>query len=473
MFALLCASMLLAPPDASVDEIVQNVMNAGQKKIGVIPVVINRQGDREATIGSLGPRGKVLANRMYEQLVEASQKSGRQRRFQVVPERVMRAALANRSLSDLSVPRKLQELAENVGDADGFVILTVDEDTATVNAQSVTSGAHSTSGETNADDDGKTISLNGNVEVIRPGDATVTSETGFQDTMTITKAAYQGESWELRRWEKGSLANTGLDMDGPGAFAAGEKSEQQQYVRLKKGLPHPALDQTFPYPIALKVEGSIREPQDIAGRAVIELNEGEEYTIMVQNDSDRDVYVALYVDGVNSINQQLVEPEKLDTKSHWYLAARSGKREIKGWFEITRDSRGQPTGQQTYKTFRVLESSGSVAAVKGFHDNIGMVTAIFYTVGMTDVPKGTADRSYGGNIVGTGEGQAGTAKLKFKKGTPRGVMLASLTLYYRTKDQLQEIQSGTSDDLLFVNSKTGNQSEAITVEETLFDFNKN
>ncbi len=469
MFALMLASLLLVPSDAAVDEVVRNVLNAGQKKIGVIPVVINRQGDREATIGSLGPRGKVLANKMYEELVEASQNGENQRKFQIVPERMMRAALANRTLSDLSLPRKLQDLAKDVGDADGFVILTVDEDTATVNAESLTTGANSTAGDDESGNDGKVITLNGSAEVIRPSDATVTGTTGFQDTMTITKAAYQGESWELRRWGKDSLENTGLDIDGPKAFSVGEASEQQQYVHLKAGLRHPAEDKTFPYPIAIKVGGSIREPQQIAGKAVIELNEGEEYAIMVQNDSDRDAYVALYVDGINTINQQLVEPERLDTKNHWYLEARSGRREIKGWFEIARDSSGQPTGQQTYKTFRVMASSGSVAAITGFRDNIGMVTAILYSVGMNDIPQ---ERSYTRSLLGTGEGQSGAAKLEFKAGTPRGIMLASLTLYYRTKGQLQEIQGGMSEDLLFVNSKTDTKPTTNNSGEILFDFNK-
>ena len=437
LFLTICCVLGDSPQDAA-NQAVEDIVRAGQKKIGVIPVVINRRGDNEATIGRLGPRGKIMANELYTTMVSASQNGPFRGKFQVIPERVMRAALASRSVSDLANPRALEILASEVGNADGFVVSTVDQSTSKLDVTSLAT-QNSAGGKSGP------LFLDGNVEVIKPSDSSVTSTVAFKDNLTLTKAAYQGESWEIRKWNGETIENVGINIDGPAAFLTSIADEESQLAKLKPNLPHPLSDNSFSYPIAVRVGKTVREPAIVGGRAVVELNAGEEYSILLQNKSAKGVYVALYIDGVNSINQQLISPENLETKNHWFLESNSGLRGIGGWFTISAESKASGAAQQ-FKTFKVVDREESVAAAQGFQDSIGMITALFYTVGMEGVPQ---SRSFGHAALGTGEGDQGSAKLEFANSQPsRGILLASTTLYYRTGDQLQNIQSGTSNDIL-------------------------
>lgn len=445
--------LLVAPTDAG-DDIVRGIVENGQKKVGVIPTVINRRGDREATIGSLGPRGKVMANAVYEKLISASQSGRYKGRYKVVPERIMRGALKSRSLDDLANPRKLQELADDVGGADGFVITTIDEDESVFDVDSV-----DVEGDEEEDEDGKTtkkkskktLVQNGSIETIDPSDGVVTDKTDISDELTLSKAAYQGESWELRRWNGDELENyeKAIELEGDDAFGRGSGWERAQYVKLSIDLEHPYEDTTFPYPIAIKVDGEIREPRVIGDKCVVELNAGEDYSVIVKNDGDQDVYAALFIDGLNSINQELVEPEQLATKLHWRLQKGIGDREIRGWYKI--DYNDKKTDMWSYKKFTVVDRAESVAASQGFEDNIGMITAIFYTVGMKNIdePEEAPTRSLANAIVGTGEGEEVEQEVGLIKGAKRGLMLAAWTFYYRTKEQIEEIESGDSEEWFF------------------------
>jgi putative lipoic acid-binding regulatory protein len=532
-------TLLTLCPTATPDDIARGIVESGHKKVGVVPTVIYRRGEEEATVSPLGPRGKVMASSIYDALIRASQSGQYRGKFQVVPERIMRSALKSRSLDDLGDPRKIQELARDVGGADGFLISTIDEDLSKVVVRNVgtrrgfdidnnvqdqdparteqtesgrdagTDSDQPTSGSAaddttreepvddqkleetaHADDDDKTeasadngkeldkkdesthvVTFTGGTELVDSKDGVVENKTKISDDLTLTKAAYQGHSWELRRWNGRVLDNRGIELEGKEPFGMGSAWERVQWTNLKSDLTHPSEDATFPYPVSVKVEGQVRKPIAADEFRVVELNADEEFRVVLKNDSSKGVYVALYVDGLNSINQLQVEPDQLELSNHWHVPA-GREIEIEGWHEIKRDERGRRTGQPTVKMFRVVGRGESVAAGQSFEDNIGMITAIFYSVGLDNVQQPTSTpRALPQSVVGVGEGGSARARISSYRGDDRGLMLASWTFHYRTKEQIAELKSGTSNDLA-LNSGTSRDRNTGDTELKLGDQGK-
>lgn len=466
-------SMLTFVPSANGDDLARDIVANKHKKIGVIPTVIYRRGDHEATVSPLGPRGKVIASSIYESLIHASQHGTYKGQFQVVPERVMRSALRSRSLDDLSSPQKLQELAKEVGGADSFLISSIDEDLSDMTVRNVGVGRGFDDDQPNksnttdaADGDDKEqgnknkaiLTQKGSSEVVDVKQGVVDSQSKFSDDLTLSKAAYQGYSWELRRWNGNQLENRGIDLSGNMPFGLGASWEKEQWAHLKPDLKHPHADSTFPYPVSVKVSGAARDPVTVEDKRVIELNQDEEFRIALGNDTDKGVYVALYIDGLNSINRLRVEPDQLELMNHWHLPAHQ-KIEIEGWHDVQRNASGKRIGTPTVSLFRIVGRGESVAAGNGFEDNIGVLTAIFYTVGMDHIEQPPAGRGLPNSVVGVGEGARSDASISsFRQGDDRGLMLAAWTFHYRTKDQIKEIQAGTSNDL----AMTGHKGDGVS-----------
>lgn len=466
----LCLAALLATNAFAVtpgDTVVKKIVENGHKRIGVLPAVIIRDGDRENTIGTLGPRGKLMAEEIYKKLVSASRQGAYKGQFRVIPERTMRRAmkLTNFDVDDLGDPDKLAELSDEAG-VDTLVTLTKDEDKDELLA-TVTGGDFSDLEEN--EEDGEQISIDHiNAEIVDSEDGFTTFTQDFEDERTLAKAAYMGESWELRRWEDGKLKNLGIDLEGKLPFGKGVRWEKYHYASLRDELVHPIDIADFPYQIKVLVDGKWRKPEAFDGdngrKYVVALNPGEVYEVGLVNDGDEPVYVALYIDGVNSVDKVRMEPEDLETKRHWYLEANI-EGTVRGWYEIERDDDGKPGTTQYYNEFKIVPRDESVAFGKGFEENIGMITAVYYTVGMDNVEapddSDLPPRSRGlpKAQFGTGLGDRKDKQLDFASKGPRGVILGAVTLYYRTEDQIEEMREGESiDPVIARRDKEGSKS---------------
>ncbi len=447
-------------PSAAPEQIVQDLLASNHQRVGVLPVVICRNGDLESTVGSLGPRGRLMARELEHELVNASQRRTPKAEFSVVQERTMLRAMRARgfTIDDFGDAKKVQALAEEAG-VDAIVTLTYDEDLPPPQADGA---AAATGGIGARADDGTrsaaptkehrgTISIRS--ETLDAIDGTVAAAHDFPDDMTLSRAAYQGESWELRRWVAGRLENRGIEMDGARPFGLGAKWERAQYVHLKKALPHPLEIDDFPFFVGVEVKGQPRLPTTVrrGGKPfyVVELSEGEKYRVMLENPSDAPVYVALFIDGVSSIDRQMVEPGDLETQRHWYLRPHSGPRSIDGWYTIPRDAAGQPGEVQHYDEFQIVPRDESVAAGEDSLGRIGMITAVFYTVGMDGIEQPAENltpRSIPSSAFGTGLGDRKDATLEFQTRPNRGLILAAVTLHYRTRQELDALVSGDPSD---------------------------
>lgn len=425
------------------DKVAARLVENGHRRIAVMPTVISRRGDTESTTGELGARGPLMSHEIYKKLVSTSQQGQFRGKFQVIQERSVRAAIKARGfeIGDLGDAAKVKELAKDIG-ADAMITLTHDE-TANLSKVDVVGNSNAISDVINA-------------ETIDPKDNFATYSQDFADQRTLSKAAYGGESWELRRWRNDGLVNLGIDLDGNKAFGMGEKWEGLQYARLKKELSNPRDIADFPYLLNVVVKGEVRKPKLVQGvhgkQYVVELNPGEVYSLAVENQSERPVFMLLYVDGVNTVDSIRAEPADMEMYRHWFMKPKSGALNIAGWHTIQRDEQKRPTATQFYNEFKVVPRAESVAAGLGGDVEIGMITAIYYTVGMDGVtlPSDEDIRTYSLPTAdfGTGRGDQKEQLLDFpSEGTvPRGVILGSQTIYYRTGEQLRGILAGRAEE---------------------------
>jgi len=455
------------------DELAKKIYENGHKRVGVIPSVIYRNEGQEHSSGKLGPLALNYAKEVYEQLVDASGQEPYKGNFRVVPERTMRYALNTTgfTVDDLGNPVKIRGLAEAAG-VDTLVTLGKDEQADELRADLL----NAKDGEEPDKKEEVSSTRVGfdriEAEILDADDGFVTYTQEFQEDRTLSKAAYTGESWELRRWENGELVNVGFDLEERAPFGKGTKWERYQYSKMKDDLRHPFDVAGFPFIFEIFVNGKKREPEKFdtedGPKYVVAMDEGDLYSIRLRNDSDKPVYVGFYIDGLTSIDKELREPANVETRRHWHWHANGTVGEIAGWYEIERDDRGKPRQPQYYNEFKIVpkeKEEESVALGKGFEENLGMITAIFYTVGMDGVDQPSdkdlpiAMRGMPSADFGTGMGDRKKEDLEHVKGKHRGLMLAALTVYYRTTEEIEKLRAGTSDDPVLPKKEDGNSKK--------------
>lgn len=132
----------------------------------------------------------------------------------------------------------------------------------------------------------------------------------------------------------------------------------------------------------------------------VQLRQGDIYAINVQNDRASNLFLRLFVDGLNT----LPEPERDDAgnlldgqgltpwksatpvvpelASYWYLKPGSSSL-VEGFYEDLRFSHNVPLHR-----FRVVSASDSIAANLGLMAETGVITALFYRpVSLSDLPE--------------------------------------------------------------------------------------
>jgi hypothetical protein len=210
---------------------------------------------------------------------------------------------------------------------------------------------------------------------------------------------------------------------------------------------HPLSDPQFPYRVRIMVNGRERRGTAVGNDWYVSLSKGEVYQIRVENrDQDR-VFLRLLVDGLNTLPDKpaakdiAVEPAgakptrlpaqrvNLDEAFPWLLEP-SGQGQtarpyaIKGFYSKT----GEPA---EWNEFEVVDAAMSVAAHRQFTDQIGLITAAFYSF------VGTR----GGPGTGFGKRQTGTtAQYKYRE-EDVGRLLAVVNIHYVEPKDLPKLQA--------------------------------
>lgn len=172
--------------------------------------------------------------------------------------------------------------------------------------------------------------------------------------------------------------------------------------------------------------------QNKAGKAFVDLQEGDFVEIAIQNDNDFEVALELLVDGVNTLQE--AEQESFRTTGRWVLPPASRVR-INGWFK----------NPETVSRFKITSEPEGVAEKYGLKQKIGTIQANFFmcfqqpvkpSPGISDVaPLFTVLGSPAAKDGAFGEGPPdqfnGTiVQRAFDKGFP----LATLTILHKNPD---------------------------------------
>lgn len=398
----------------SAERLARQIVEKGYKRVGVLPrFIVRKPGEDEAFGGSIGPQAESFAVDLEDELVATADG-----RFQVVPGRQLKRTFKDLKLDQLGDAQTLAKAAVGADGLDALIIGTVVDGRET-------------------EVDGRIGGLNVRCQLLDVSSGTLAATTREQVHVTLGSAAYMGESWELRRWTDAGLENVGLAGEDAQGFAlspfgAGPVYEEGQYRLIRRDRPHPLLDPEFPYPMEILVGTEVRRPEPLAEKLYVTLEPGESYKIRVKNDGPRRVYLAVFVDGVNVLGKKLETPAEC---RYWGVdAGKTGQ--FAGWVTVK-------DGKYSEEEFMITPADDSVAAGQNFSDNLGMITAVVFSVGMKDVPEApTMKASIVGGTFGTGvSGKSRELTLESTAGEKPGLILSAATIHYVTSSQLKRIRT--------------------------------
>ena len=417
MLILACGLSFAQTPDSDAgspaDKTVQTILNKGYKRIAVLPrVVVQSANNTNKVVGTntLGALSYAWPDELYESLIDASVASNG--KFAVVTEQQILQALKGKKGEDVGTEEMWKVIREKTG-ADFLASIDVT-------------------------DPGPSQGRTGSAEVKRVvnsidlKDNSAVARVRQEYKKSLSDAAYAGESFVVREWKGNKLEATGLT--GGLLFDPGPVAEKQQYAMLVPQ-EHPLLRDNFPYGLGIEVNGQLRTPSVIDGQLVVRLDMGEEYVVRVWNRSEREVFMGLYVDGVNSIGGNLEQPEKTPTERTWFLRPSPDARRISGWQKID-----PQTKEASYEKFVIVGASDTVAREASqpggdaFDDNLGLITAVFYSYGMDEIPRTKGIAKLANDNIGTGRGQkvSGGVAGYDANAKQKGLLLSSVSIFYRS-----------------------------------------
>lgn len=167
----------------------------------------------------------------------------------------------------------------------------------------------------------------------------------------------------------------------------GQKTQDQLIKNLdqKAKGAHPLADPRFPYKVSIWVGGKERKGVLRGNDYIVPLSNGEIYSIRITLASGDPVYMRLLVDGLNTLPQKLETKGldtmetapivKLDMARGWALDPKqAGTRlfEVAGFVTAT-------GAEGALRRFKVVDDNMSLAVHKNFTENVGLITAAFYT----------------------------------------------------------------------------------------------
>ena len=157
--------------------------------------------------------------------------------------------------------------------------------------------------------------------------------------------------------------------------------------------PHPMLDSTFPYRVKIMVNNRERPAVIHGNQMCVPLSMGEVYEIWVENRTQLPVFMRLLVDGLNTLPEKVrtkavyVEPADTAAAGEYQPAQRVNLSEARAWQIDPKDAsqvavRGffSRTGEGgSYTQFKVVDAPDSLAGRQHFTDQLGLITAAFYS----------------------------------------------------------------------------------------------
>lgn len=221
--------------------------------------------------------------------------------------------------------------------------------------------------------------------------------------------------------------------------------EERVIARLdaRANEPHPLQNPNFQLRVSIYVKNQARKPLFIGNDCFVMLRNGEEYEIWIENRSKRTVAMRLLVDGLNTLPEKendakgiatfvIGKPVNLDEARHWALDPDAPGAMVNGVPTFAVRGFVSETGEQgKVKLFAVSDASESLAARQKYTDNIGLITAAFYTPGSDGATRAA---------IGTTAGREQQENLKERDDVSVGNLIASLHIRYIDEETFRKIQ---------------------------------
>lgn len=417
--------------DDQVDQAVKEIRSNGFQTVAVLPRPYLYESDNPDSVSFQGELG-TSAQEQLEQFQDALQKRGRQNRFRLIEPRAIAKATQGLTIDTLADFETKKSLAEKTN-AQALIYM-----------------------EATPDESVRGWSAKFQVVALSTNTSAPTGSAEYE--ITLSEAGYMGHSFEARRWNEDTLEPVGFKegFDEKVAMSSGEAAETAQWLALQNEQLHPLLNESLEYGMDLVINDEVAEPELIGSDLYAAINPGDKVQIRLRNESNHNLLMAVYVDGVNTINKKRELPLVTPYTRHWVLqAGRKGK--LSGWYNIDPTRKLQQAGefilvdQAEAVASRLDEETEdaqeptiqTVAYGSSIDDRLGQITAVVYTAGWEGIEefkdvqlgaKGAGDARYG-----IGSGKITEEEMNFLKGE-RGMLLAAFTIRYRTQEQLDELK---------------------------------
>ena len=251
----------------------------------------------------------------------------------------------------------------------------------------------------------------------------------YKSDHALSDLAFAGHSFELRRWNGDRIEHVGFLRDGADEktlVGLGNHYERFQAGKLRKELPHPFSIGDFPYSVQIVVGEDERKPVRVGEEYYVALDVGEKPKIVLRNGSPRNILVGLYIDGQNTHERIREHPLQTRSSRHWILQPNVSYR-IDGWHYRKRKQKSRFVIEHTPDDF-VDRNIGAAE---------GAITMLFYTDGTPGIEIPPAIVAKGVAIAGE---EPEPVHLRTLPGN-KGLLLAALTIHYRSSDQLRRMMS--------------------------------
>jgi hypothetical protein len=206
---------------------------------------------------------------------------------------------------------------------------------------------------------------------------------------------------------------------------------QQMPVDPPSNGPHPLSDPIFPFPVHFKINGQERQGYARGNEWLLPVKPGEIYTIEVENRSTQLACMRLLVDGLNTLPEwdrskgvdtfTWGKRVNLDEARHYILDPSVSRIFGVRGFATETGARGK------YRDFVVAPAEKSLAARRRFTDQIGLITAAFYSQAVISRDADSLPSSLGGGGrggLGTDAGEEHAADLTERTGVDIGRLIA-------------------------------------------------
>jgi hypothetical protein len=404
--------LLLASPGQFLEDLVDDVIDERYRTVAVLPrpIYIDGKDQKSSLGGELGPQADYFCDRLSREIVKLADGE-----FDVVENSKMQEVCRKYSLTQIQRKSIRQLIAEQAGNAEVLLIPVV---------------TNSTSPTRKFDLKCILVDIDKDRE----------EEYGAEELLIgLSDAAYMGESWELRRWSDDGtmLLNVGLEDTGASPksalFGTGPRMEQRQYRWIDRTRPHPLAEGSrFPATVDVAVNEKKRSLLAVDQNQYVALEADEEPVIRVANSGSKDVYVLVFVDGINVLGKKREHPGEVIAKDHHRLLKAGTDFTFEGWYT--------PKSGNTWnvESFKLTDERNSVAAEAGSVDRVGMITCLFYTVGWESVVPGDRFLESGGRL-GFGSGRSRPVELDSSNADAPGLLLSAVTIRYARQSEIGKL----------------------------------